>query len=176
MRHYLMYAAMGCAMWAGMAATKAHAQTAALPALLPPLAEDTSFPSAADTATVQVPVLKQPLQRGQTITADNIIMANIPAAKLFASTVAQAEELAGQQAIRPLESGKPISRLHVRVTPMVSRNQVVTLVYRKGGIELSGSAQALEDGQQGDSIRVLNPATRSTLTGTVTAAGTIEMN
>lgn len=172
MHRVLILTAMLCA-------TTAQAQVAVIPALLPPpvLTEDSLHASAANTeGEMQVPVLKQPLQRGQTITADNITMVSVPASKVFASTIASANELVGQQTIRPLEAGKAINKLHVRVAPMVSRNQMVTLVYRKGGIELSGSAQALEDGQKGQSIRIVNPATRSTLTGTVLSDSTVEVN
>lgn len=159
-----------------MAVAGVHAQVAAIPALLPPPVMETDATQTAETEKVLVPVLKQAVQRGQTVTADNIAMVSLPTSKIFASTVTRAAELEGQQAVRPLEAGKAVNKLHVRVAPLISRNQMVTLVYRKGGIELSGSAQALEDGQQGDSIRIVNPATRSTLTGTVTAAGTVEMN
>lgn len=162
-----------------LCATSAQAQVAAIPALLPPpvLSEDTLHASrTGEAAEVQVPVLKQPLQRGQTITADNITMVGMPASKVFASTITSSNELVGQQTVRPLEAGKAVNKLHVRVAPMISRNQMVTLVYRKGGIELSGSAQALEDGQQGQTIRIVNPSTRSTLTGTVMSDSTVHVN
>ncbi len=160
-------------------ATTAQAQVAAIPALLPPpelTNEALASPISTAQSEVQVPVLKQPLQRGQTITADNITMVSVPASKVYASTITSAAELTGQQTVRPLPAGEAVNKLHVRIAPLISRNQMVTLVYRKGGIELSGTAQALEDGQQGQSIRVVNPATRSTLTGTVTADGVVEMN
>jgi flagellar basal body P-ring formation protein FlgA len=161
-----------------LCATTAQAQIAAIPALLPPpaLTDDALHAGANANTEMQVPVLKQPLQRGQTITADNLTMVSVPASKVFASTITSADELVGQQAVRPLESGKAVNKLHVRVAPLVSRNQMVTLIYRRGGIELSGTAQALEDGQQGDSIRIVNPATRSTLTGTVKTDGVVEVN
>jgi flagella basal body P-ring formation protein FlgA len=34
----------------------------------------------------------------------------------------------------------------------------------------------MEDGQVGQSVRVVNPATRSTIIGTVAADGTVEIN
>ena len=127
-------------------------------------------------ATVSVPVLKQGVQKGETLTADNLTAAPFPTSQVFASTLTNREVLIGQQALRPLEAGKPINKLHVRVAPLISRNQIVTLVYQRGGVQLSGSGQALEDGQLGQSIRIVNPSTRSTLTGTVRAGGQVEVN
>lgn len=144
--------------------------------LLPPPVEALRAAPVGNAAMVSVPVLKQAVQKGETITADNIILQEIPAAQAFASTIASADELTGQQTIRTIAAGQPVNRLHVRIAPAISRNQMVTMVFRKGGIELSGRGQALEDGALGQSIRVINPTTRSTTTGVVAAGGTVEIN
>lgn len=154
----------------------ALAENTTVATLLPPLATAAENASINAASLVAVPVLKEPIQKGETITADNIVMKDIPASQAYASTIQDAEELAGQQAIRPLIAGQPVNKLHVRVAPLVSRNQTVTFVFRRGGIELSGQGQALDDGQAGQTIRVVNAATRSTVRGTVTATGTVEMN
>ena len=163
----------------GAAPLALYAETAA-PMLLPPPVEAlASVPATASVPTqgmVMVPVFKEPLPKGTTITADHLTEKEIPASQAFTSTITSAADLIGQQTLRPLNAGVAINRLHVRVAPAVSRNQLVTLVYRRGGIELTGRAQALEDGQPGQSIRIVNPATRSTLVGTVAAGGTVEVN
>lgn len=160
----------------------ARADDAVTPILLPPAATGAESAAAsqsvaqADPQTVQVPVLKQPVQKGETIMAENITMQSIPASQSFASTIGSADELVGQQAIRPIPASQPVNRMHVRIAPQVSRNQAVTFVYRRGGVELTGHGQALEDGAVGQSIRVINPATRSTIVGTIAAGGLVEIN
>lgn len=155
-------------------AMPAMADELAVATLLPPPVE--TLHAATQAQTIAVPVLKQPVQKGETITEANITLQEIPAAKAFASTITGAAELIGQQAVRPLMAGTPVNRLHVRVAPLVSRNQAVTFTFKRGGIELSGSGQALEDGQLGQSIRLINPATRSTILGTVTGNAAVEVN
>ncbi|RYG61310.1 MAG: flagellar basal body P-ring formation protein FlgA [Alphaproteobacteria bacterium] len=158
--------------------------TDAAPMLLPPPVEALqAMPASAPAArrapageTISVPVLKEALPKGATIMADHLTEKTVPASQAFASTVMSADDLIGQQTVRSLPAGAAINRLHVRIAPAVARNQLVTLVYRRGGVELSGRAQALEDGQPGQSIRIVNPSTRSTLFGTVTAGGTVEVN
>lgn len=162
------------------AAAPAYAADVA-PMLLPPPVEAlASIPAPAGTSQINpevtVPVLKESLTKGTTILAEHLTEKTIPTSQAFASTVMTPDALIGQQLVRPLGAGMPINRLHVRVAPAVSRNQAVTLVYRRGGVELTGRATAMEDGQTGQSIRIVNPATRSTLIGTVAANGTVEMN
>ena len=123
-----------------------------------------------------VPVLKQPVSRGEIIRPENVATTEVPASQVYASTVTEGEALAGMQAQRMLPAGQPLSKLHVRVPPAVARSQAVTLRYVKGGIELTGSGQALEDGALGQSIKVTNPATRTSLMGTVSAAGIVDIN
>lgn len=154
--------------------TTAWAEGTTVATLLPPPVE--AFSTAKTAETVAVPVLKQAIQKGETITADNVTLLEIPASQAFASTVVDSAALVGQQAQRPLAAGAPVNRLHVRVAPAVTRNQSVTIMYRKGGIELSGRGQAMEDGQIGQSIRVVNPSTRSTVIGTIAEGGIVEVN
>ena len=175
MRLNLLLAAAALA----FAATIGHAQEGSMVAtLLPPpdLATSPASPPSRQPDTLSVPVLKQPVQKGQTITAENLTTKAIPASQVYASTITTADDLTGQQAIRPLAANQPVNRLQVKVASLVSRNQAVTIVYRRGGIELSGRGQALEDGQAGQSVRVVNPDTRSTLVGTVATNGTVEIN
>jgi flagella basal body P-ring formation protein FlgA len=143
-------------------------------ALLPPPVE--ALQAAPQVATIAVPVLKESLPKGSTIMAEHLTEKAIPTSQAFVSTIMSTDELIGQQTLRPLQAGTAINRLHVRVAPAISRNQLVTLVYRRGGIELTGRAQALEDGQTGQSIRIINPTTRSTITGTVAADGSVIIN
>lgn len=164
------------AITAAMLPLAAYAEPAVL--LPPPVealqAATITTPVAA--GTVMIPVFKEALPKGTTIMADHLTEKAIPASQAFASTVMSATDLIGQQTLRPLGAGAAINRLHVRVAPAVARNQLVTLVYRRGGVQLTGRAQALEDGQPGQSIRIVNPSTRSTLVGVVGANGEVEVN
>lgn len=127
------------------------------------------------TDTVQVPVLVAPVQTGDRIEDRDIVMKEVPAGTVFAGTVKDREVLLAMQAKRPLPADKPVNRLHVEPATDIARNSVVTLLYKRPGLELSGSGQALENGRIGDSIRVMNNGSRATLTGVVVDAGTVEI-
>jgi len=129
-----------------------------------------------DAATVKVPVPLQPVGRGAIIEASQIAMQVVPSTQVYAGTVKTLQALVGQQALRPLPAGRPVNSLSVRVPPAVEDNQAVTIRYVKGGIELTGKGQALQDGQLGQSIKVLNPDTRTTIVGTVQAPGVVQIN
>jgi flagella basal body P-ring formation protein FlgA len=140
------------------------------------LAAVLSLPWAAYAADVAVPVLKQSVHKGEVISAENIMSKPVPSSQVFASTVTDAAQLAGLQAIRPLAAQMPLNKMHLRLAPAVARNASVTLRFRQGGVELTGKGQALEDAALGGSVRVLNPATRATLVGTVAEDNIVDIN
>lgn len=135
-----------------------------------------SAASFAQAAMVAVPVLKSPLQKGALITEDNLATTQLPQNQVYASTITQADQLAGLTTVRPLPAGQPINRLHVKATAAVNRNDMVDIRYTRGAVELTVKGQALEDGQIGQTIKVINPATRTTLAGTVRENGVVEIN
>lgn len=59
------------------------------------------------------------------------------------------------------------SAIEQKALPSVHRNQAVMLVALGDGIRLSAPGRALKDGQSGETIPVLNTATRSALKGVV---------
>ena len=141
---------------------------AGLPTLL--MAQPQATPTA---AMVTIPVLKAPVPKGTTLGASDLTTAQIPASQVFASTFTAPDDVVGLQTVRPLPAGQPLNRLHLRQAPAVARESLVTLTYARGSVQLSGQALALEDGQIGQSIRVRNPASRSTLVATVSAPGEV---
>ncbi len=129
--------------------------------------------SAAEMVSVPVPV--QMLPKGHVLVDTDVELREMEASKVFAGTIQDASQLVGMQATWDLKAGEPINKLRLKATTDVNKSSLVNLVYRKGGVELMGSAQALEDGRIGQSIRVLNPDTRVTLVAVVTKQGEVEV-
>lgn len=130
----------------------------------------------AQAAMVAVPVLKAPLQKGAVIAEDNITTVEVPQNQVFPSTITQVDQLAGLTTQRPLAAGQPVNRIQVKATASITRNQSVSIRYTRGAVELTVKGQALEDGQIGQTIKVINPATRTTVAGVVKENGVVEIN
>ncbi len=126
--------------------------------------------------SVSVPVLRVPVAKGTTITADMLREFDVSTSKVFASTLTDAQAIVGLQAVRSLAPGVPLNRLHLRAAPLVARGSAVPFEFRRGGLLLRGSGTALQDGALGETIRVLNPATRATLNGVVGDNGVVTVN
>jgi flagella basal body P-ring formation protein FlgA len=83
------------------------------------------------------------------------------------------DDVVGMEARVALYAGRPIRSGDVGPPALVDRNQIVALTYIKGGLSISVEARALGRGGAGDVVRVMNLASRSTVSGVVQSDGSI---
>ena len=108
--------------------------------------------------------------RAQTvITAQDVILsdATIPGAYTTLDEVIGLETRVALYAERPVRSGE------VGPPALVERNQIVPLIYQTGSLVIQAEGRALDRAGLGKTIRVMNLASRQTVTGQIRADGTI---
>ena len=84
----------------------------------------------------------------------------------------QVDLVIGQEARVALYAGRPIRPGDIGPPAVVERNQIVMLVYQRGGIMISTEGRALDRAGPGDLIRVMNLSSRTTVTAQINEAGT----
>lgn len=82
-------------------------------------------------------------------------------------------EALGLEARVAIYAGKPVRLSDLGAPALIDRNQVVTLVYLAGGLTISTEGRAMGRGAEGDVIRVINLASRSTVSGRVGPGGVV---
>jgi len=82
----------------------------------------------------------------------------------------------GREARVALYPGRPIRAGDIGTPAVVERNQVVPLVYVRGGLRIVTEGRALARAGPGDYVRAMNLGSRATVTGRVTASGRIEVS
>lgn len=81
----------------------------------------------------------------------------------------------GQEARVTLYAGRAIRVADLGPPAIVERNQIVALRYRAGTLGISAEGRALLRGGVGDTIRVMNLASRTTVTGRIAADGGVDV-
>lgn len=79
--------------------------------------------------------------------------------------------IVGMEARVALYANRPVRPADVGFPATVSRNQIITLVFRRGGLLISTEGRALDRAGPGDVIRVMNLASRNTVTARIGADG-----
>lgn len=87
----------------------------------------------------------------------------------------QLDHAIGFEARVTLYSGRPIPLASLGAPAMVERNQLVTLVFHQGGLNIRVDGRALARGSEGDEVRIMNLGSRSTVFGTVVGPGLVSV-
>ncbi|OIQ41556.1 MAG: flagella basal body P-ring formation protein FlgA [Roseobacter sp. MedPE-SWde] len=113
----------------------------------------------------------------RTIRAKEIILATDLTFKQVnvAGALSDANEVVGMEARVPLYPGRPMRPSDIGPPAIVDRNDLVTLRFRRKGLTIMAEGRALGRGSEGEWIKVMNLASRSTVTGRVNADGSIEV-
>lgn len=93
----------------------------------------------------------------------------------YPGALAASDEIVGLEARVTLYPGRPIMPSQVGPAALVTRNQLVSLRYRKGNLVIEADARALGRGGVGETIRVMNLASKTTVSGLILANGTLEV-
>ena len=89
--------------------------------------------------------------------------------------VTSIEAAVGQEAKVALYPGRPILQGQLGAPALVERNQVVRMSYMRGQLRIVTEGRALDRAAVGEAVRVMNLASRQTVSGTVAADGSIDV-
>lgn len=83
------------------------------------------------------------------------------------------EEAIGMEARINLYPGRPIRPGDLSRPAIVERNEIVSLRYNYGGLLVMTEGRALDRAAEGEALRVINLASRQTITATATSPGLV---
>lgn len=108
--------------------------------------------------------------RAQTIvTAQDLVVKEVD----VPGAVQSIDEIIGKETRVALYAGRPVRPGDVGPPAVVERNQIVPIVFDRGGLTIISEGRSLMRGGPGDMIRVMNLASRITVTGRVRPNGRI---
>ena len=90
----------------------------------------------------------------------------------IAGALENPNEAIGLETRVAIYAGQPIRPQDLGPPAIVDRNQRVTIVFRKGSLTILAEGRALARGGVGDTIRVMNSASKATVIATLAADGT----
>jgi flagella basal body P-ring formation protein FlgA len=81
------------------------------------------------------------------------------------------DPLLGREVVRTIYAGKPITYENTRAPILVRRNQIVSIKYIKGGLEITATGRALSEAGLNEPVTVLNQQSKQTVQGIVQENG-----
>ncbi|KIC10362.1 flagellar basal body P-ring biosynthesis protein FlgA [Leisingera sp. ANG-M1] len=124
------------------------------------------------------PALAEYLIPLRTIRAKAIVTAEDLALKKgeIPGALSNPAEVIGQEARVALYAGRPLRAGDIGPPAIIERNDLVTLIFRQGGLTIAAEGRSLGRGAAGDAVRVMNLSSRATVTGRISEDGSVEVN
>jgi len=118
-------------------------------------------------------VPRRPISAGQTVTADDVELGELPAGESPSAYASKVEQIAGRITTTRLSPGRPIPLRLVRAPWVVKRGSPVVIQVESSDMAVTVTAKAANNGAVGDVIHVINPSSGRVLQGRVTAEGRV---
>ena len=123
----------------------------------------------------QVVVAASNIAAGETVTAEVLKYERMDSGRLAPGYTTDINKFIGLVTRRGIASGMPVNVSMVQKPVLVKRGSVVTIIARIDGIEAAVYGQSMQDGCEGQVIRVQNINSRKTVAAKVIDAGTVEV-
>lgn len=115
------------------------------------------------------------VRAGETIAPGDLVEARADLGGLPIEPLPGPEQVIGGTTTRALAAGEAITARLVRMPPAVRSGDVVSTRVVVEGVEAVGVATALQSGNVGDVIRLVNPESRRQLRGRITGKAAVEV-
>jgi len=129
---------------------------------------------AADPAAgPRVVVPAHDVERGETITDADIMMATVAPQRMRPGLALATTNLIGREARRLLRAGEPVRLEDVRMPILVAKGSTVTMTFNVPGITLTATGRAMTEGGLGETVVVQNPVSFRQVSCVVTGEGEV---
>lgn len=120
--------------------------------------------------TVQVPVLTKGAIADDIISSSDLEWIDIPVRNMVNDTIVDADKLIGKTPVRMVEANVPVRGRDVKSPQLVSRGDEVLLQFNQAGLQLTAKGKAMQNGAEGEVIRVMNLSSNQSLRAEVTGS------
>ncbi len=123
--------------------------------------------------TTEAVVLTRAIQPGETIRLSDVQIVRLRADQVGAATVTDPSRMVGRTVRRAMAAGQPIRATELAPVLFVTRNSLITVKVDSPRLTLVMQGKALDDGGDGDTVRVVNTRSDKMVQGLVTGPGEV---
>jgi flagella basal body P-ring formation protein FlgA len=121
-----------------------------------------------------LPSLAKSLPPGQIIQDSNVTMLWMPMRRGLQDFAVSKDVVIGRKSRQSLSSGEPILVRYLESPMAVGRNQIVTMIVKKGDLEIAARATTVDQGAIGQTVQVVNMANKLRMKARVIDEKTVE--
>jgi len=123
--------------------------------------------------TVAMPVLARTMRSGEVIGEGDLAWIEVRAEAKDAAAISDPKDMIGRTPRRLARAGETLKPDELKAPTVVAKGALVTMVVETPSMTLTAKGRALEDGADGDTIKVQNTRSHQTVEGTVAGANRV---
>jgi flagella basal body P-ring formation protein FlgA len=124
---------------------------------------------------VEVPVLTKAMRSGDVISVNDIQYIDMRANAVSASTLVSTESLVGQTPRRGVPAMRPLAAGDLTAPVAVKKGEIVTMTLESGQMQLTAQGRALDNGAEGEVVRIMNTSSNQVIEGVVKGLRTVSV-
>ncbi len=125
--------------------------------------------------TQEIPVLNRRIMAGQIIKGQDIKWVKVRSTRLQSGIIMSETDLIGHTPKRGIRAEYPIRISAVQRPVLVPKNSLVTIVLRTPKLFLTSTGKALENGADGDVIKIANSQSKTIIEAEVISSGRVSV-
>jgi len=125
--------------------------------------------------TMPIPVLSAAVTAGDIISSVDIEWMDVATRSLSKDTIIDADNLIGKTPTRIVDARVPVRVRDVKSPQLVARGDEILLQFNHAGLQLTAKGKAMQNGAEGEFIRVMNLSSNQSLRGEVTGSKTVSV-
>ena len=125
---------------------------------------------------IEAPHINASLPAGTLLTQANIEMRPVPLKFVESTGVPLLADIVGKTLLRQSRDGMMLRAADVAVPLLISKNDPVTIYFRKGPMTLTVKGQAVTGAASGGLVQVLNLMSKRVISATAISAGAVEVS
>lgn len=124
---------------------------------------------------IESPHITTTLPAGTLLSASDIEMRAVPVKYVESQGSVRLEDVVGKALVRQSRQGMMLRPADVTTPVLISKNDAVTIYFRKGPMTLTVKGQAVSSGTKGSPVQVLNLMSKRVISATAIAPGAVEV-
>lgn len=115
------------------------------------------------------------VSRGEILTEDDIVLKKINISQVSSRIVKDADHVVGKQVKSNLRAGRAVQENFLVLPPMIEKGERVRILAISGGIQVATLGIAMDEGREGEQIKVENITSKKLVVGRVSDRSTVEV-
>ncbi|MEM6904221.1 MAG: flagellar basal body P-ring formation chaperone FlgA [Pseudomonadota bacterium] len=124
---------------------------------------------------VAVPVLTEPLRRGDVVAEHMVSTIKVPSERINSDILVSMADLVGMTPRRSVSANTPIRASDLQEPVLIERGTPVTIRLDHGGIALTAKGRAMDDAAEGQGLRVMNVSSNRVVDAVAIGANLVQI-